>query len=373
MERHHVFFIPGLFGFGRLGDINYFHHVGELLDDELADRSIDVLLHTVHTLPTGSIEERVGTLLEKVESRADDDRPIHLVGHSTGGLDARLFVTPGISIEAADRRARFADRVRSVVSLATPHYGTPLAGAFDGFLGQNLLFVASLASMQTLRYAERPTRLVFELLGVVARLDDNIGLRDTILDQLYDDLFAKFDAELAEGVREYFRNVLEDRSALGQITPAAIELLNENVEDAPHVDYGCVATYTPPPTARTVADIGPRPYRLLSHAIFRLLRWLAGGGLEERPAHAAPYLEALERDLGTLPEPSDSDGVTPTYSQLWGELIAAVCGDHLDVCGHFSDPTRTPIHADWLVSGVEFSRRDFERVWQRIADFLAAA
>jgi hypothetical protein len=69
--------------------------------------------------------------------------------------------------------------------------------------------------------------------------------------------------------------------------------------------------------------------------------------------------------------PEANDGIVPTASQLWGDPIAAVRADHLDVIGHFHHPTHVPPHFDWLASGSGFARPQFERLWQRVAVWLA--
>lgn len=370
MARHHVILIPGFFGFGQLGNIRYFHHVEEALSAALSERGVEVEVHTVNTLPTGSIPSRVDTLLDKMERDVDGDGPIHLIGHSTGGLDARLFVTPGVSLSAAERRRPFRERTESVVSIATPHYGTPIASTFDGLFGQKLLFAFSLGTIYTLRFGRLPTDVLFRLVGLVSRLDDHLGLRDTLLDQVYGDLLSDFDHVRRREVQDFLHHVVADRSALGQLTPGSIELLNAAAGDAPNVRYGSVVTYTAPPTLGSIREIGFHPYQLASHALFKVLRGLTGRGSAGRPEKFETYADALGTAFGTVPRASDSDGVVPTCSQIWGDLICAVRGDHLDVCGHFAGLGHSPPHVDWMVSGTHFNREDFERVWTEIAEFL---
>jgi hypothetical protein len=66
-----------------------------------------------------------------------------------------------------------------------------------------------------------------------------------------------------------------------------------------------------------------------------------------------------------------NDGMVPTASQLWGEVIAGVWADHLDVIGHFDHPTHVPPHFDWLASGTGFTRLQFERLWTKVVAWLA--
>src|SRR5262249_14686122 len=82
---------------------------------------------------------------------------------------------------------------------------------------------------------------------------------------------------------------------------------------------------------------------------------------------------ALIAGLGEMPADSDSDGIVPTLSQIWGEIICAVKGDHLDVIGHFDDPSHTPPHRDWITTQSGFDRLQFEHLWSAVAAFIVSA
>ena len=71
-----------------------------------------------------------------------------------------------------------------------------------------------------------------------------------------------------------------------------------------------------------------------------------------------------------LPGRRANDGIVPTLSQVWGEVIRTVWADHLDVIGHFHHPTHVPPHFDWLVSGSGHTRKDFLATWDAVASFL---
>lgn len=64
----------------------------------------------------GTIEERAAILRQEIDRLVPSGK-VHLVGHSMGGLDARLAV----------HRYGLAGRVASISTLSTPHHGSDLA------------------------------------------------------------------------------------------------------------------------------------------------------------------------------------------------------------------------------------------------------
>ena len=81
--------------------------------------------------------------------------------------------------------------------------------------------------------------------------------------------------------------------------------------------------------------------------------------------------DQLAAALGRVPTLEDNDGVVPLRSQLWGTVIWAGIGDHLDVLGHYHDK-RTDVpaelrHRDWLTSGSDFSDVEFAALIDAIA------
>ena len=109
------------------------------------------------------------------------------------------------------------------------------------------------------------------------------------------------------------------------------------------------------------------PYAQVTHNVYALLRSKARlPGLKVEEAHR----EALIRGFGLPPDADASDGIVPTLSQPWGEIITAVWADHLDVIGHFDGPYHAPPHVDWLISTTGFRRAEFEVVWERVTNFV---
>ena len=74
---------------------------------------------------------------------------------------------------------------------------------------------------------------------------------------------------------------------------------------------------------------------------------------------------------GGVPDATANDGVVPTRSQVWGDVIHAARADHHDVIGHFHAPRVDPPHYDWLTTGSGFDAAAFASVWNAVADFLA--
>jgi len=78
----------------------------------------------------------------------------------------------------------------------------------------------------------------------------------------------------------------------------------------------------------------------------------------------------VRRAYGAVPAASDNDGVVPTRSQPWGDVIHAARADHLDTIGHFGDVAHVPPHVDWLTTGTGFDRPQFEALWTAVVGHL---
>src|SRR5262245_37401407 len=87
---HHVLLVPGFFGFGKFGDLAYFSGVAQAITRCFERMGKRAVVTEVVTLPTSSIRHRAALVREAIASvAAAGPGPIHVVGHSTGGLDAR--------------------------------------------------------------------------------------------------------------------------------------------------------------------------------------------------------------------------------------------------------------------------------------------
>lgn len=371
---HRVYLVPGFFGFANLGDLAYFGHVRDALAAALDARAVAAEIHVVPTLPTASLRRRAGRLAEAIAETAGAGGPIHLVGHSSGGLDARLFAAPGVELGTAAPVARLAARVASVVTVATPHHGTPVASFFASLLGQRLLRVLSLATMQVLRSGRLPLAVVLRLGNAFAQIDRLAGRRIALLDQLMSQLLGDFSAVRRRAVDRLFREMGEDQSLLVQLAPESMDVLNAVVHDRPGVRMGSVVTAARRPGLGSTMAAGFDPSSHATHAIYVALAGLAGGVPRGWSPPATPAQAAvLRKAYGTMPPPTWNDGVVPTRAQVWGEVIRAVRADHLDVIGHFRGPDGVPPHYDWLTTGSGFDATTFAGVWDAVADFAVAS
>src|ERR1700728_2606344 len=105
----------GLFGFTRIGVgpltlTSYFRGIPQAL--EAAGNRVLV----TRVQPIAGVERRARRLGEQI-TKAFGDEPVHLIGHSMGGLDARRLL--------ADES--WHERILSLTTIGTPHLGSSLA------------------------------------------------------------------------------------------------------------------------------------------------------------------------------------------------------------------------------------------------------
>jgi hypothetical protein len=369
-ERHALYLIPGFFGFANLGRLRYFVHVHELLRERCAARGVDARVHVVHTHPTASLPARAALVLETMARTLGRNEVAHLIGHSTGGVDARLATAPGVDLPTDANVERLAGRVRSVVGVSAPHHGTPLAAALTTRRGQDLLALLSLVTAYALRFGHLPLSALTSAAALFASSERKQS-KGTLFDDISGRLLADFSSTRRRAVARLLREAGEDQSLLLQLTPEAMDLFDATVHDRPGVRYGCVVTRSRPPSVGTTLAAGLDPGAQAIHAIYAAIYRASA----TTPAGAAPPVDAgqsraLHRAFGKLPGAHASDGIVPTRSQVHGRVIAAVRGDHLDVIGHFDDASTEPPHFDWLTTGSGFDRTRFESVWDGVLDFV---
>jgi hypothetical protein len=370
-ERHAIYLVPGFFGFANLGRLRYFVHVDGFLRERCAERGIAARVHVVHTHPTASLPARAALVSEALAKTLRPGEVAHLIGHSTGGIDARLAVAPDVELPTHVNVERVASRVRSVVGVSAPHHGTPLAAALTTRRGQQGLAALSLATAYVLRFGHLPISALLNVAALFAPSERRRGRRGTLFHDVSERLLAEFSATRRRAVARLLREAGEDQSLLLQLTPEAMDLFDATVRDRPGVRYGCVVTRSRPPSVGTTLAAGLDPGAQAIHAIYAAI-YQASSRTPPRAARPATAVQAraLRRAYGKLPRAHANDGIVPTRSQVHGRVIAAVRGDHLDVIGHFNDPSTEPPHFDWLTTGSSFDRAQFESAWGRVLDFL---
>jgi hypothetical protein len=366
---HHVLLIPGFFGFTTSGDFAYFGHVRDLIAEIGPPAGLDGEIRIVRTDPTASLSKRAARVAEAIGDLLDGPGgEVSLVGHSSGGLDARLAVTPKVSLPTDVDVERSARAVRAVVTISTPHHGTPVADFFNNLLGQQILRLLSISTMYSLRAGRLPVGAVLRM----AKLLRSPGAKPQgVVAQIFAELLADFSLDRRRAIEDFFGSIRGDQDLVAQITPAATDIFNASTQDRPSVRYGCVVTRARPPGLASVVRAGLGVYAQSTHAVFAALHRICARSRANR-GRPIPLADAetLRRAFHRKVDPQGNDGIVPTASQLWGDPIAGVWADHLDVIGHFDHPTHVPPHFDWLVSGTGFTRPQFERLWRDIALWL---
>lgn len=110
----------GILGFNTipiLGAGLYFNGVVDLYE------SLGHEVAAPNVSPVGGIDERSAQLASAIADKWPGDDDIVIVAHSLGGLDARRVIA---------RHHAVGKRVKSLITISTPHFGTPVADAvFD--------------------------------------------------------------------------------------------------------------------------------------------------------------------------------------------------------------------------------------------------
>src|SRR4051812_17449285 len=341
--RHHVYFSPGMFGFGKLGSYTYFAHVERELTARFAAAGHELVSHVIEDLPTASIRRRSIRLAELVQRTAGERDPVHLLGHSTGGLDARLVASPATtSIPATD--LAWLPRLRSVTTMNTPHYGTPLASFFATSNGQRVLAALSMLTVAGLTLGATPLRATSVVLGFIQRGDLAVPFKLLMLDRAIESVVGMIDDAGRPEVRKFLAAIEEDQGSMLQLSPEAMDLVVASFEDRPGVRYQATASMSPAPTPQRWIQTVGHPMRALSLSIFYALHRITANTDERYPCHAhagavagtrADHEAQVTQAFGRVPVAADNDGVVPFRSQLWGTLVWSGLGDHLDVLGHY--------------------------------------
>jgi pimeloyl-ACP methyl ester carboxylesterase len=373
VQQHHVLLIPGFFGFGSLGELSYFAGIRPLLEEHFRKAGVRVQVSEVPTLPTASIRVRAAHVREAVAKiAAEGDGPIHLIGHSTGGLDARLAIAPTASLPTLAKFEAY-DRVRTLITVCCSHFGSPVATFFSSSLGRRLLRVGARYLAWALERRGIPLAFFLRLAHGLLWLWRPFRRAPNTFDELFAKLAQDLSPERRLELAQFFRSVSSDEALVFQLTPAGCDLLNACTAE-PALRYGSVVARSARPSWRGFLRYFGDPYAQLVYPLYAFLYRLAARH-EARwiPEAVGAQRARLIEYWGELPSARDNDGISPTNSQLWGELVHAANADHLDVVGHFGDTTGDVPAGDWLPSRSGFTLADFQRLWSDVAAFILGA
>jgi triacylglycerol lipase len=365
-----------MFGFGHLAGYDYFGHMQRGLERRFADAGVKAVFDDVPTPPTGSLRTRTRILAQTVAADVKNtEGPIHLVGHSTGGLDARLILSPSVDLGPDNKYLGWTKRVRTAVSVNTPHFGTPLAGYFATVSGTRMLYAMSLLTFVSLSIGEPSLAIFSRILTGLGGIDRLFGGDVKLFSRLTESILRFVDDDGRAEITRFMGDIRVDQGGVIQIMPEAIDLFNATTEDNPNVRYGSTVSAAPSPRRLRFIRRLLSPYGAFTAAVFSTLYQFTSQWPKMYPYSAPTPQQQPLLDAG-FSEPltrASNDGIVPTLSMLWGKLLWAGEGDHLDVLGHFYDELRPTDHVDWVTSGSDFSRGRFGALLDAIVKFQLAS
>lgn len=389
-SKHHVVLVPGFGGFDALGTLRYYHGVTEVL------RAFGCVIHYFPNLPTASVQTRSqqlqGWLAALWERGAlDESCAIHLVGHSTGGLDLRQFLIDcqqQMQAQAKAYRMPVFERVQSVQFISTPHRGTNLARWLSATRTREAL---CRLAVRALYEGARGTReLGVGWMGQFVQGLMSASARSDWIDAVVDTSAACYSRQgglrSAHARANYFDmlrwllHVTSDFSAIRDLSPMPppgrkVLISPAHLEDSrPEADFLRERGIR----VRSIVTVAPPPASLRPLTLFKVLYSLVTYQPPERfKQMLVPEMSSPNR---RLLRPGDNDGLVNSVSQVWPdeESSFVVDGDHADVIGHFQyqAPQRyeelLPAYRqyDLLASGMGFGPRDFTALWRWIGDFI---
>lgn len=386
--EHAVFLLPGLLGFENFSTFRYFgERVVAAIRSSLEQRwGQPVPVIPVPVPPTATLRQRqaklVKTLADRLHSLEHGQRPlsVHLVGHSTGGLDANLLTLRqplgGWTWSDLDPRApALQDRIRSVISIASPQQGAciardPVARVISHRDPRGLPSFADLLGRFTLS-----------------------ALKDVELSDL-----ATSATREARKTYRFVRDVLSKWELLGDLQPSyAIDpralrpgiLRRSFVTLTGRPKLGDASVTPPDAFFRALAEraagwhngSAEQGERVLP-SVARLNQLLASDAAEGLVIKAGPIERPTHLDAG------HNDGVVNAARQLIDpsdpdEIAAIVIADHFDVVGYYDrhvwtfdedgQEQPTQVLSGLLHSGSGFRDDQFFDLYRRVADQIASA
>ncbi len=388
MTRHAVALVPGFLGFDHIGRWTYWADRflaalrGQIEARKPGTAPIPVV--PVPTLPLGSLAARQNELighLRTLDAQEGGPYQWHLVGHSTGGLDA-AFLTRKNPLVEGRKVSEFSSgswtvalpAIASVTTISAPHHGTCLA----------LSDVAELTERSpTLRgLLSGVTKLGETAVDVLVRPG---GLSSSRIQFALGSAFEGSTLQFLRGL--LFNDVLArdlDPSVAGRLTATenrtGTRILSiATVAPVPNVQRGLIPRVLG--VAKNAMHVferpaGEGPEDLLFRDLWTFTQEKAG----EAPAAAlvpkVPVVIASDPQLvPSAIRPRDNDGVVNTDRQFDGVPAGIVLADHGDVVGLYRrvDPLdRVLIEPGLLTSGANFGDDEFFKLMDLVATGIAA-
>jgi len=217
-------------------------------------------IHIVRTSPTASLPVRAARVAEMIHATASRSGggPLHLIGHSSGGLDVRLLTAPGVGLPTSLDVEGLASRVQTVVTVSTPHHGTPLASFFTTSRGQQLMQLLSLSTIYILSFGHLPLTALLWMGSILLRFGGLLAGNE-LLDELFGKLLEDFTPSRRRAVRKLLADVVHDQALMLQLAPEAMEVFNASVLQRPGLRYGAVVGQAAPPSLHATLQAGLDP------------------------------------------------------------------------------------------------------------------
>jgi hypothetical protein len=420
-----VFLVPGFLGFERFEDYAYFaERCAVTLRAALSARAgaPELRVIPVPIPPTAALAARQRALAKTLVRRAQaisrsenlEVAGIHLLGHSTGGVDAELLTYEqpqaplrswadfdGVDIGWLRRR------LRSVVSVASPHQGTCLA------LDPIARMLVSGDAGRLLGSVPPAFKELLSLLSALPAL-----LSDQELPALITGVL-----QSTEG-RQFLRELWTSRALIGDLTPEACAMRRAAAGDKLSVLRRSFVTVAgaSPNYRQAALDVlhehrllrpcdgaipfAPRAPASVPDGLFLLLSTLTSGRSNPAATQAPLLYGSQERLASALQDPARviaasadliplevdaiiNDGVVNSARQLIdpadaSELAAVVVADHFDVVGHYdrsswvTDPQTGDEQLQTVVNGLlhsgsEFRDNEFFELFHAISDCISQA
>jgi hypothetical protein len=393
-----VFLLPGFLGFDRLNDFHYFSDraVAVLRTALSTALGADVPVIPLCTRPTDALvvrqrdlRARITAWVRYLDARGAHLERLHLVGHSTGGVDAWLLLCEEPLVHRAGEHRRrfegtwgdFAELHRKLLRGAS----VALAAPFQG---------ASIATSDALQlFGDFPHQIGEHRRGLVVLGQASILLGKRALERGngWSDLAINLSVD-SRASRALICDVLRSRELVDDLVPEAMaDLMDSGRFEGEH-EVACFATVAPRPAdpldfvSQVTNEKGARTF-------YRLCHDEVGRSVDAAFAdRLAPFLATMNSRRapefgvsGHVPEnlePFDCDGIVNTGAMLptkGGGLSGLVVADHANVIGHFTrmrddyEGPGAPIPGDegLFESGAGFDDAAFFALYQAAATAIA--